>query len=232
MLTVNQQEVCVRKKFVLLKFTLISKETEMNIAKIFMYKKKRKDFGQRFNFRDKNEVIFDVGTNKKLTQNFILKNPVHQSTQMGVTTSVNVVNTDNKVYSVHGVTHTEGGWPKDINSSDPEQMFRYKKKLLKDDSTVEQIIELTKPMLRCINQNSAMDIYGHYFTGLETIGLPANYSGRTVNRFNDPLTTTRPLTHLSWSAEGGHNIVASYCDYDYGGCKSDTTSLVWNIGIR
>jgi len=48
------------------------------------------------------------------------------------------------VESVHqGINHTEGGWPKDVSCTDPEQTTRYRRKLEKDEQFGTQIMTLT-----------------------------------------------------------------------------------------
>ena len=42
-------------------------------------------------------------------------------------------------FESRGVNHTEGGWPKDVNHLDVEQIVRYRKKIEKDISYVNVI---------------------------------------------------------------------------------------------
>jgi len=41
-----------------------------------------------------------------------------------------------------GINHTEGGWPKDVNHLEVEQVVRYRKKMEKDVSYVNVIAGL------------------------------------------------------------------------------------------
>lgn len=43
----------------------------------------------------------------------------------------------------HGMNHTEGGWPREINPTDEEQTLRFKKKIEKDESYIHTILQLT-----------------------------------------------------------------------------------------
>ena len=40
------------------------------------------------------------------------------------------------------MNHTEGGWPKDVNSQEVEQVTRYRKKVEKDEMYVNTILSL------------------------------------------------------------------------------------------
>lgn len=41
-----------------------------------------------------------------------------------------------------GMNHTEGGWPKDINPEDMEQTIRFRKKVEKDESYINSVLNL------------------------------------------------------------------------------------------
>jgi len=49
------------------------------------------------------------------------------------------VNTLSMDFDSRGINHTEGGWPKDVNHLDVEQVGRYRKKVEKDVSYVNVI---------------------------------------------------------------------------------------------
>ena len=52
------------------------------------------------------------------------------------------VNTLSMEFDSKAVNHTEGGWPKDINHLEVEQVVRYRKKVEKDISYVNVIAAL------------------------------------------------------------------------------------------
>ena len=41
-----------------------------------------------------------------------------------------------------GINHSEGGWPKDVSATDPEQTTRYRRKLEKDEQFAVQIMSV------------------------------------------------------------------------------------------
>jgi len=110
----------------------------------YAYAKERRQFGRQCLFSDRNELLYNEPTNRKLFENYILRNPVNSSTQKGKQMALSVVNTDNVEYTTHGVNHTEGGWPKDLNYLDSEQTLRYRKKIERDDIWAQQVLSLTK----------------------------------------------------------------------------------------
>jgi len=52
------------------------------------------------------------------------------------------VNTERFETGSRGINHTEGGWPKDINPQEVEQVTRYRKKVEKDELYVNTIQQL------------------------------------------------------------------------------------------
>lgn len=52
-------------------------------------------------------------------------------------------NTVRVEYAERGICHTEGGWPKDINLDDPEQVVRFRKKAEKDESYLQSVMQMS-----------------------------------------------------------------------------------------
>ena len=52
------------------------------------------------------------------------------------------MNTERFETETRGINHTEGGWPKDINPAEVEQVMRYRKKVEKDEMYVNTIHQL------------------------------------------------------------------------------------------
>lgn len=52
------------------------------------------------------------------------------------------INTESFETETRGVNHIEGGWPKDVNPLEIEQVIRYRKKVEKDDGYINAIMGL------------------------------------------------------------------------------------------
>lgn len=46
-------------------------------------------------------------------------------------------------FADRGICHTEGGWPKDVNPDDPEQVVRFRKKAEKDESYLQAVMQMS-----------------------------------------------------------------------------------------
>lgn len=110
----------------------------------YSYQKERRDFGRQYQFHDKTETILSIHPNRELFKDFILRNPVHRSTQLSKQQSMSFCNTESVEFDSRGIMHIEGGWPKDVNSKDPEQTVRYKRKIEKDENYINQVMTLAK----------------------------------------------------------------------------------------
>lgn len=199
----------------------------------YVYYKQRREFGQHQIFTDKNEILASIPPNENLSNDFIQRDPVSRSTQYANQMSASEINTERATYETHGINHTEGGWPKDICLSDPEQTTRYRRKIEKDEMFISQVMGLTKPMEHCIYQNNAINIYETFFEELEPAPLLEPCSSRTLNVYRDPSNQKRPVTHLSYSPDGGTKLAISYCDTAYQSQAINNhvnDSFIWEVG--
>lgn len=203
-----------------------------NIESQYVYYKQRREFGQQQLFSDKSEILVSIPSDGSRSREYVQRDPVSRGTQYTNQMAASEVNTERAIYETHGINHTEGGWPKDICLSDPEQTTRYRRKIEKDEMFINQVMGLTKPMEHCIYQNNAINIYETFFEDLEPAPLLDPCSSRTLNVYRDPCNIKRPVTHLSWSPDGGTKLAISYCDTS---CqrKCDNRfneSFIWEVG--
>ena len=59
------------------------------------------------------------------------------------------VNTERFETGARGINHTEGGWPKDINPNEVEQVTRYRKKVEKDEMYIGAVLQLGSVSICC-----------------------------------------------------------------------------------
>lgn len=108
----------------------------------YIYQKERKDFGKQCLFTDKKFLMVSVPSNHDEFNDYILRNPVQEGTQLSKQFALSEVNTMSTTTENRGILHTEGGWPKDVNYQDSEQTLRYRRKLEKDDTYITQVPRL------------------------------------------------------------------------------------------
>ncbi|VDP18179.1 unnamed protein product [Echinostoma caproni] len=109
----------------------------------YVYTKKRAEFGRQCNFSDRNaELHVDILPDSELAANYIEKNPIDRGIQCSNEMSEHEINTERYHSESRGINHIEGGWPKDVNAQEPDQVIRYRKKIEKDEiytATVQRL---------------------------------------------------------------------------------------------
>ena len=110
---------------------------------VYVYTKKRSEFGRQCNFSDRPaELHVDIQPDETQLQNYILKDPVDIAIQVSKDFSEHEANTNRFETESRSINHVEGGWPKDINPNEPDQTIRYRKKIEKDESYMNTVVQL------------------------------------------------------------------------------------------
>ena len=84
--------------------------------------------------------------------------------------------------------HIQGGWPKDIDPTEPQEAQKYKRKLEKDPTLGygPSVAATAKGATDCIRQNNQNDMFEEYFAGEVPEHQTENISTKTVMLFKDP----------------------------------------------
>lgn len=137
-------------------------------------------------FQDFDELIISVPCSKALyKKKYKIESPVETGTQNCLEVAGTIVTTDNPSLAHVGITHVEGGWPRDINRLDEEQTARYRKKQEKDEAYLTQMKGMIKACEHAIFQNNAINLYESYFDDLDNIDLKEEYNSKTLNIYRD-----------------------------------------------
>lgn len=199
----------------------------------YTYTRTRRQFGRQCLFADRTELLASIAPKSDLSMQYILKNPVDNSTQLSKQKSYNYVITDNVTVEHRGLLHSEGGWPKDVNALDEEQTTRLRKKIERDDSWGIQVMDLCKRATAAISQNSAVNIYEDYFNDMDTLNIHDTYTARSINTFHDPKHPGRIITNIDWSPGDLNRLLAVYSSTEYFPIslrKEDENSFyIWDI---
>ncbi|XP_073739247.1 dynein axonemal intermediate chain 2 isoform X2 [Callorhinus ursinus] len=184
---------------------------------VYVYVKKRSEFGKQCNFSDRQaELNIDIPPNPELAEQFVERNPVDTGIQCSTSMSEHEANTERFEMETRGINHVEGGWPKDVNPLELEQTIRFRKKVEKDENYINAIMQLGSIMEHCIKQNNAIDIYQEYFDDEDAVEVTEEApSAKTINVFRDPQEIKRSATHLSWHPDGNRKLAVAYSCLDF-----------------
>ena len=122
-------------------------------------------------------------------------------------------------WSVKGVAHREGGWPREIDCQEVDQVNRYLKKIEKDESFLNSAVSLANMMEEKVKQNNAVEIYTSYFTDEDELTSWAETDAKTVMVYCDPIKgrgeAGRAVSAVSWSTDGGTKLAVAYCSPEF-----------------
>lgn len=133
------------------------------------------------------------------------------------------VNTDRVETKCSSMMHTEGGWPKDVDYTEPSDISRFRKKAEKKEAFKAAIKAMCPVVVRCMKQNNTVNIYEDYFVnnGDESANLVSQGfsnrssdppSARGLAVFRDPSKIARMVSSIDWHPDGPCNgrIAVSY----------------------
>ncbi|XP_059149327.1 dynein intermediate chain 3, ciliary-like isoform X2 [Physella acuta] len=199
---------------------------------VYVYTKKRSDFGRQCNFSDRAaELHVDIPPDDNALEDFIERDPVDIGIQCVQEMSEHDANTERFETTIRGINHTEGGWPKDVNPNELEQVTRYRKKVEKDEGYISAVLHLGNAMEHCIKQNNAIDIYEEYFENIESETIDEAAAAKTINVFRDPNDIKRTATHISWYPDGPRKLAVAYCNLVFQSTSPETSmdSYIWDV---
>lgn len=198
----------------------------------YLYSKPRRSFGRQAIFQDVSAHLIDsIGPNKLEQKLYILRNPVHQSTQASCVLKEHEVKAKELKFVDKGINHEEGGWPKEVNIANEENIERYVRKVVHDDTYIKAVLKTSPAINHSLNQNNAVNMYESYFEKLPRIPPPEVYKERVANVLRDPLT--RPISSIAWTNEDRYKLAVSYCSKEYRLLTNPNTSIntchLWDI---
>ena len=198
-----------------------------------MYTKLRKQFGRHAAFSDyPTEVASDIRPEPELRAEYIERNPVTTVVQVAPELSEHEANTQQISFATTGFSHTEGGWPKDIDATEAEHVIRYRKKVEKDEDYIKTISNLGGQVEDLIKQNNAIDIYEEYFAGAIADHSSEQPFAKTLTVFRDPAEIKRSASYISWNPDVNNRKCA--IAYSILGFQSQpegmsTSSYIWDV---
>tara|TARA_B110001452_G_scaffold81694_1_gene66792 strand:+ start:48 stop:941 length:894 start_codon:yes stop_codon:yes gene_type:complete len=187
-----------------------------------VYTRQRRVFGRPVNhfamsdpvaagsFPDTNDADKITEDKVKMEGQFIVRDPKVLEIEAIPQMSEHSINTERQMFISSGMLHVEGGWPKDVDSTEKEQTTRYRKKVEKDEEYIKQVKALGEGVEHSIMQNSAIDIYEEYFAGEYADHSSEPPSAKTLSVFKDPNEVKRTVCSISWYPDGGKKLAVAF----------------------
>ena len=125
------------------------------------------------------------------------------------TYSVHSVNTDRVEVHSRGQVHVEGGWPREIDPSEPQDTAKWRKRLDKDPQFAPTVAKLCTKMKKLLDDNKTIDLFGGFGASLtEPLGVQT-FKSDSAALFKDPLGN-RTVSRVSWHPDSLGRFAASY----------------------
>ena len=200
------------------------------------FTKKSKKIGRPVFFLDTPFKITEKIPSEPLeNRECIPMNPVTRKCQVGPVLSESTCNSLQVEYSMRGVSHREGGWPKEIDCQETDQVNRFLKKIEKDEAFLTSALGLAYSMEEKVKQNNAVEIYSDYFLEEDEATNWATTEAKTVMVYADPTkgkgSMRRPVSAISWCPDGGTKIAIAYCNPEFHGVLEGTPTQGYTFSV-
>ncbi|BDA50396.1 Dynein intermediate chain 2, axonemal [Coccomyxa sp. Obi] len=177
-------------------------------------------------------MLADIRPNEEHANNFVVRTPMCTSVQVGQQMSEHEVNTNPVILVNRGILHTEGGWPKEIDCTEVEQVIRYRKRQEKDEHYIRAVVALCASAEEVIKENNAIDIYEQYWEG-ETEGYATEAAAaHTLTQLLDPSRSRRGAQYICWHPDGSRRVAVAYSKLEFQrqAESGPSDSYVWDLG--
>lgn len=165
------------------------------------------------------------------SETFITRKTCTGKVQCGPTTSNALTNTPRFVQQAGFMLHNEGGWPDNVDCTDPEQTARFRKRVEKEEEYVHAIKNMSANIEHTLRQNSAIDIYEEYFATMQEEHTTDPPSAKNLTAFKDPQNIKRTVTSVCWNPDGGRKFACAYSNLNFQQAPDGMTteSYIWDI---
>lgn len=144
------------------------------------------------------------------------------------------VNTERIPTQNRGMHHATGGWPAQFDHTEPAEVAKYMRKLIKEPSLQygPAVKDLVAGSSRCIRQNNQLDLFEEYFEGEEPEHMSEPITTKTVMIFKDPNSVKRAVTKIAWHPEQTElRIGTTYAQLRFQSTPPNMPkeSYIWNL---
>ena len=144
--------------------------------------------------------------------------------------SVHSVNTDRVEVHSKGQSHIEGGWPREIDPSEPQDTAKWRKRLDKDPQFGPTVAKLCSKMKKVLDDNKTIDLFGSIGASVtDPLGVQT-FKSDSAALFKDPLGN-RTVSRLSWHPDSLGRFAASYIGVAYDAPERSCFSYLWECDL-
>jgi len=210
---------------------------------LYTYTRKRNELNRPVNLQDTKQVmkigcVPDPDSEVPINTNLhSVKNPNRIDISNFPVLCENIVNTERVSTFERSIFHYEGGWPKDVDVTDKNEMKKLiKKKYEKNADNADKFLPSVKKMTEAVEaiiaKNNQIDMFEDYFYNEEPEHQVENLNVKTLKLFktNDD-GPKRAVTSLSWHPDGPYKIAAAYSilRFQQNTPSMNMNSYIWDV---
>ena len=200
----------------------------------YVYTRERREFGLPCSFSDTTCVILhQIPTDQQLFDEFTHLNPPTLILDNIPELSCHSVNTERVLTESRGQSHSEGGWPKEIDAGEPQDTSKWRKRLDKDPQFSVAVSSLCKEMKQTLDQNNAIDMFQDYYADEPIETEMHSLQSSTIALYKDQQQgPKRAVSRISWHPDGPSKFIASYSMLKFQRVDADQfnkASYIWDV---
>ncbi|CDJ30035.1 dynein intermediate chain, putative [Eimeria mitis] len=199
----------------------------------YTYSKLRQEYGRYCCFSvTEPRTLGVIEPNPDQMQQLIPQNPRNFCGDTMIELSEHTVNTGSVSVCGRGMRHVEGGWPKEVDSTDPQEVAKWKKRAERDPAFLQSVKQLTADCTRVLQQNLVVDLFQDYFKGMEiSRGTEQRLYAKSIALLKDHSgDCKRSVTCIAWHPEGPQKLAVGYGIMKFQGQPESlpTCALLWD----
>jgi len=198
----------------------------------YVHTRTKKDIGRLCEFENVSGLAnASVDANAELLSTFGHIHEINASLDTMPTYSVHSINTDRVEVHSRGQVHIEGGWPREIDSSEPQDTAKWRKRLDKDPQFAPTVAKLCNKMKKVLEDNKTIDLFGGIGSAsVDPLGVQT-FKSDSAALFKDP-HGHRTVSRVSWHPDSLGRFAASYLNVSGTESKKESCfSYLWECDL-
>lgn len=198
----------------------------------YTYSKLRQEFGRPISFTvTEPRTLGIIEPNPEQMEQLIPQNPRNFCGDTLIELSEHTVNTGSVSTCGRGMRHLEGGWPKEVDSTDPQEVAKWKKRAERDPAFLASVKQLTADCSRVVQQNLVVDLFQDYFKGAEVPRGSERLFAKSIALLKGrPAHSKSSVTCIAWHPDGPQKLAVGYGIMKFQGQPESvpTSALLWD----
>ncbi|KAL8444190.1 hypothetical protein Emed_006362 [Eimeria media] len=178
----------------------------------YTYTRVRQDFGRPVSFDlTESRTLGMIEPNCAQMDQLVPQNPRNFGGDTIIELSEHTVNTGSVSVSGRGMRHIEGGWPKDVDPADAQEVSKWTKRAERDPNFLQSVKQLTGDCSRVVQQNLVVDLFQDYFSGADIPRINERLFAKSVAILKDcARDNKRSVTCIAWHPDGPQKVAVGY----------------------